>query len=151
MDFVISNISTAMTNRQYLLDTNVLIEFLEGTPSVIQHILEVGASKCCMSVISLHELYYGAQLAKERKKEYYEKEIKKINKLLENFTVIDLSAKGEQYGRIKHFLKSKGIMIDEFDILIAEHAMEEGLTVVTDNIDHFCRIEGLKIENWMEH
>ena len=139
-----------MKNRQYLLDTNVLIEFLDGTPSVVQHVLEVGASKCCISVISLHELYYGAYLAKERKKEYYDKEIKKINKLLENFTVLDLSARGEEYGRIKHNLKSNGQMIDEFDILIAGHAIYEGLTMVTDNIDHFGRINGLKIENWME-
>lgn len=140
----------AMKNRQYLLDTNVLIEFMEGTPSVVQHVLKVGASKCSMSVISLHELYYGAYLAKDRKKEYYEKEIKKINKLLENITVLDLSTRGEEYGRIKHTLKSKGQMIDEFDMLIAGHAIYEGLTVVTDNTDHFGRIEGLNIENWME-
>lgn len=139
-----------MTSKQYLLDTNVLIEFLDGTPSVIQHVLEVGASKCCMSVISLHELYYGAYLAKERSQQYYEKEIKKINKLLENFAVVDLSAKGEEYGLVKYVLKRKGRMIDEFDLLIAGHALYEGLTVVTDNIDHFGRIEGLKIENWLE-
>jgi len=29
-----------------------------------------------MSVITLHELFYGAYLAKEKKKEYYNKEIK---------------------------------------------------------------------------
>ena len=140
----------AMTSKQYLLDTNVLIEFMEGTPSIVKHVLEVGASKCCISVVSLHELYYGAYLAKERKKEYYDKEIRKISKLLENFTVLDLSARGEEYGLIKYRLKSKGKMIDEFDMLIAGHALFEELTIVTDNTDHFERIEGLKIENWME-
>jgi len=41
-------------------------------------------------------------------------------------------------------------MIDEFDIVIAGQAISEGLTVVTDNIKHFNRIPGLKIEDWME-
>lgn len=41
-------------------------------------------------------------------------------------------------------------MIDEFDIVIAGQAISEGLTVVTDNIKHFNRIPGLKIENWMK-
>ena len=35
-------------------------------------------------------------------------------------------------------------------VLIAGQALCEGLTVVTDNIEHFGRIEGLNIENWME-
>lgn len=41
-------------------------------------------------------------------------------------------------------------MIDEFDIVIAGQAISEGLTVVTDNIKHFNRIPGLKIEDWMK-
>ena len=41
-------------------------------------------------------------------------------------------------------------MIDEFDMLIAGQALSEGLTVVTDNVKHFNRIEGLKIANWLK-
>jgi predicted nucleic acid-binding protein len=41
-------------------------------------------------------------------------------------------------------------MIDEFDMLIAGQALSEGLTVVTDNVKHFNRIDGLKIANWLK-
>ena len=60
-----------MTNKRYLLDTNILIDFVKEVPSVVEKILQVGTHQCCMSVISLHELYYGAQLARENKEEFY--------------------------------------------------------------------------------
>jgi tRNA(fMet)-specific endonuclease VapC len=138
-----------MKNKLYLLDTNILIDFLDGEPSVIEHVLQAGVDRCYMSAVSLHELYYGAYLARERKEEYFEKEIKKIHKLLEHFDVLYLSENGEHYGNIKYALKKNGEMIDEFDILIAGQAMSEDLIVVTDNLKHFNRIKDLKIENWM--
>lgn len=139
------------TNKKYLLDTNILIDFLEETPSVVEHILEVGSRQCCMSVISLHELFYGAHLAKEKKKEYYDKEIQRINILLEYFDVLPINADGEIYGKIKYALRKKGKTVDEFDMLIASQAVSEGLTVVTDNIKHFENMPDVKVVNWMEH
>jgi tRNA(fMet)-specific endonuclease VapC len=35
-------------------------------------------------------------------------------------------------------------------MLIAGQALSEGVTVVTDNVKHFNRIEGLKIANWLK-
>jgi len=138
------------TNKKYLLDTNILIEFLEETPSVVEHVLKVGSRQCCMSVVSLHELFYGAYLAKEKKKEYYDKEIKKINFLLEYFAVLPINANGESYGKIKYALRKIGKPVDEFDMLIASQAVSEGLTVVTDNIKHFENMPDVKVANWME-
>ncbi len=138
-----------MKTKQYILDTNTLIEFNAGTPSVIQHVLAVGVERCCMSVISLHELYYGAYYAKTIKEEYFEKEMKMIKKLLEKFAVINLPKSSDAYALIKNSLREKGQLIDEFDMVIAGQAIGEQLTVVTDNIKHFERIPGLKIENWM--
>ena len=135
---------------KFLLDTNVLIEFTRENPTVVGHVLGVGADKCCLSVISLHELYFGAQLARERKEEYYEKELRRIARLLRDFKVLALEAKGEEYGEVKYALRASGQMIEEFDMMIAGQAISEGLTVVTDNLKHFGRIEGLHVENWVE-
>ena len=136
-------------NKKYLLDTNILIDFMSGLPTVTENILKVGTQQCCMSVISLHELYYGAFLAKEKKEEYYEKEVKKINKLLEHFMVLPLATQGEVYGHIKYVLKQIGKPVDEFDMIIASQAISEGLTVVTDNLKHFENIPDVKTVNWM--
>ena len=137
-------------NKQYLLDTNILIDILNGNPEVMEKLAHVGTQKCCMSTISLHELYYGAQLAREKKEEYFIKEMNKISRLLEDIDVHPLAADGKDYAEIKHLLKEQGNMIDDFDIVIAGQAISEGLTVVTDNFKHFNRIPGLKIVNWLE-
>lgn len=139
-----------MKNKQYLLDTNILIDFLDGVPSVVEHVLQVGTSHCCISVISLHELYFGAYLAREKKEEYYTNELKKISKLLEYFTVLNLETKGEEYARIKYALRKKGKPVDEFDMIIAGHALCEGLTVVTDNLKHFENMPDVKVVNWFD-
>jgi tRNA(fMet)-specific endonuclease VapC len=34
------------------------------------------------------------------------------------------------------------------DLLIAAHALALGRTVVTNNTREFCRVAGLKAENW---
>ena len=139
-----------MTSKQYLLDTNILIDILNDSPTVMEKLERVGIHRCCMSVISLHELYYGAQLAREKKEEFFVKEMNKISRLIEDIDVYPLAADGKDYAKIKHLLKEQGNMIDDFDIVIAGQAISEGLIVVTDNVKHFNRIEGLKVENWME-
>lgn len=139
-----------MKTKQYLLDTNILIDFLNEAPSVVKHILHVGTQQCCISVISLHELYYGAHLAGEKNAENYQRELEKINTLLEYFTVLDLKTRGEEYARIKYALKKMGKPVDEFDMVIAAHAISEGLTVVTDNIKHFEHMPDVMVENWMD-
>ena len=77
-------------NKKYLLDTNMLIEFNAETPSVVNHVLAVGAENCCMSVISLHELYYGAYYAKTVKKAYFEKEMKMIMSMFKDVIADDI-------------------------------------------------------------
>ena len=47
-------------------------------------------------------------------------------------------------------LKKNGTpMHDEFDLIIGVTALQNSLTLVTDNVKDFRFIEGLKIENWM--
>lgn len=78
------------------------------------------------------------------------RELDRINTLLEFFTVLDLETKGDEYARIKYALRKKGKPVDEFDMVIAGHALSEGLTVVTDNTKHFEDMPDVKVENWME-
>ena len=47
-------------------------------------------------------------------------------------------------------LKQKGTKLEDNDILIAATAMSFGETLVSDNTKHFARVEGLKLENWIE-
>ena len=48
-----------MTKR-FMLDTNAVIEMLHGNRKMIDHIESVGRNNCCISEITIAELYYGA-------------------------------------------------------------------------------------------
>jgi tRNA(fMet)-specific endonuclease VapC len=46
-------------------------------------------------------------------------------------------------------LYRRGALIGDADILIAASALEHGLVVATNNEDHFRRVAGLVVENWL--
>ncbi len=45
-------------------------------------------------------------------------------------------------------LRKKGTPVDDIDLLIAGIAIENNMMVITNNMSHFERIEGLEVENW---
>jgi predicted nucleic acid-binding protein len=45
-------------------------------------------------------------------------------------------------------LKKKGKLIEDADLLIAATCLQNGYTLVTNNIKHFENVDDLKIENW---
>jgi tRNA(fMet)-specific endonuclease VapC len=47
-------------------------------------------------------------------------------------------------------LRKKGQMLDDIDLLIAGIALENNLVIVTHNVSHFQRIDGLEIEDWSQ-
>jgi tRNA(fMet)-specific endonuclease VapC len=63
--------------------------------------------------------------------------------------LIDESA-AEQFGRFKTLLRRAGRPIGDIDLFIAGVAVRHGLTVVTNNTEHFARIPDLPLENWLE-
>ena len=46
-------------------------------------------------------------------------------------------------------LERKGTTIGVNDLHIAGHARSEGLTLVTNNLREFERVEGLRLDNWV--
>ena len=130
----------------YLLDTNILIEFMQGNPRVIEHIVNVGLSKCSISIISMYELFFGAHHAP---KKYKAEELARVERLYSHFEIKPLPINANVFASAKQYLIENGAVIDDFDIMIAATAIDSGITVVTDNEKHFKRIPDLKIENWL--
>ena len=52
-------------------------------------------------------------------------------------------------GELLAGLSSTGQKIDVEDVLIAATALTQGFTVVTNNVRHFERIPGLRVEDWL--
>ena len=110
---------------------------------MVAHIREVGIDECKISDVTIAELFFGA--FKSGRKKHFDDVIDIVN-LFEQYPIRSL----KKYGEIRWILEKKGKPIGDMDMLIAATALEENLIVVTGNVDHFSRIPGLKIENWME-
>lgn len=132
-----------LTHGRYLLDTCTCIALIKEKQSVVEHIRQVGIDECKVSDITLAELYFGAY--KSERKDHF-KDVIEIMNLFEQYPIKYL----KEYGRIRYLLEKSGKKIGDMDMFIAATALEEDLIVVTGNVEHFNRIPGLKIENWME-
>ena len=131
--------------KGYLLDTCTLISMFRGQNGVREHIQAVGRKNCWVSEISIAELYFG--LAKGADKQRMLSDIQNTERL---FKILPAAPAFREYGEIRYALEHQGRRIDQFDLLIGATALHSNLTVVTSNIKHFERIEGLTIENWAE-
>lgn len=132
-----------LTHGIYLLDTDTCIALLKKDQNVIRHLREVGTYNCKISDITLAELFFGAY--KSGKQKHFD-EVGEIATFFESYAIHCLS----KYGEIRWELEQKGMKIGDMDLFIAATALEEDLIVVTGNGNHFSRIPGLKVENWME-
>jgi tRNA(fMet)-specific endonuclease VapC len=54
----------------------------------------------------------------------------------------------EVFSDLKAKYRKTGIVIDDFDLLIASTALTWDQTLVTHNTRHFGKIKELKIEDW---
>lgn len=97
------------------------------------------------STIVVHELLVGAYGAKtpQKEKEAREKILQKL--IILNF---DVSA-ANQSAQIEAELRKHGKLIGGADILIAGTMKSRGIkTIVTRNVSHFERIQGLEVLSW---
>ena len=54
------------------------------------------------------------------------------------------------YAEMRQALTSKGIIVGDFDILIAVTARHYDLTVVTHNTKHFGQMPGIQCIDWVD-
>lgn len=131
---------------KYLLDTNICVYLLNGEQRIERKVREIGIYSIAICNATLGELYFGAYCSKR-----VEANKKRVRAFAGNLMVLsDSQESSEIFGRFKADLKVKGQMIEDFDLLIASIAQANNCILVTNNRDHFRRIEGLMIENWMD-
>jgi tRNA(fMet)-specific endonuclease VapC len=129
--------------NKYLLDTNICAYFFNGQFNLKEKIREVGFENCVVSEITIAELKYG--IAKSSKKEKNQQVLDTFQAeidILPIFPALDI------YATEKVRLKTKGKMVDDFDLLIGATAIHNNLTLVTKNVSDFDRLDGIIIEDW---
>ena len=129
--------------EQYLRDTCVCISMFRNEGRVRETLQKVGVQNCYISEITVAELYFGLAKANDKKRKL--DDIREVQRL---FRVIPAYSSYKEYGEIRHSLEHTGQRVDQFDLLIGATALHHNMTLVTSNLRHFERMEGLKIENW---
>lgn len=127
---------------RYLLDTNIISFYLKGDENLKDKVL-INIDSIAISIISCYEIISGLQSINANKR------IVEFEKFCELIDIVNL----DKYSilascKIYSILKKSGNLIDDMDILIAGIAKSNNLVMVTDNMQHFERIDGLKVENW---
>lgn len=128
----------------YLLDTNIIIHFFRGKFGVTERFETSNAENCAISEITLAELVYGAENSNNPSKNHL-----LITQLIDLIPVLPIYDSIMLYGKEKTRLRKTGKMISDFDLLIGCTAVENKLTMVTENTREFEKISNITIENWV--
>lgn len=126
---------------KYLIDTDWAIDHLSGVEKIEKKLEELAPQGLALSIVSLAELYEGVFYS--RSPEESEKNLKRF---LTGISILGIDGEtckifGEKRGK----LRKEGKIIGDFDLLIASTCLYHNLTLLTNNIDRFKRIEDLKI------
>jgi tRNA(fMet)-specific endonuclease VapC len=134
-------------DARFLLDTNICIYIRRRRPpEVLARFRRLKPGEAVISVITFGELVYGAEKSRLR-----EQATMQLMELAGLMPVMELpSQAGQCYGAIRAALEAKGETIGNNDLWIAAHARAAALTLVTNNEHEFRRVQGLKIQNWVD-
>ncbi len=124
----------------YLLDTNIVIYALKGISPVLAHLEAHRDDPMALSAATLMELYYGAYKSQKGRAN-----LARVRAIEEVFEIIPVGPEiAETFGDLKAGLEREGLPLDDFDLILAATALCYNLTLVTNNVRHFGRLEGLK-------
>jgi tRNA(fMet)-specific endonuclease VapC len=134
-------------DARFLLDTNICIYIRrQRPPELLARFERLKLGEAVLSVVTYGELIYGVE-----KSQFREQATKQLAELAGLVPIMELPPQaGEFYGAIRASLEARGEIIGNNDLWIAAHAKAAGLTLITNNEHEFRRVQGLKIQNWVE-
>ena len=135
------------TKLRYLLDTDICIYIHKGQPEQVRtRFLNLRPNEAAMSIISYSELLAGALNSQKP-----EANLRRLQMFTERVPILPWDTEAALcYARIKTDLRRKGTPIGPYDAQIAGHALALGVTLVSNNLREFSRVDGLKLESWVE-
>lgn len=128
---------------QYMLDTNTISDLMKARPEVVERVKAMPMAAMCMSVITEAELFYGLAKRPEAKRLHLA-----ARELMRRIDVLPwTSATAHRYAGVRADLERQGKTLAPLDLLIAAHALEAGLTLVSrDKV--FGQVDGLVVQDW---
>lgn len=131
--------------NSFTLDTDIVIEILRGNDIAIEKMENLHQdTSISITGLTIYELYKGVLYIGSKKLEH------DLKNFIQSVEVLQLDSHIEKKaGEIYAYLKKKGELISDADILIAATVIENDSVLVTNNETHFNRIKNLRFENWI--
>jgi tRNA(fMet)-specific endonuclease VapC len=130
---------------KYMLDTNIVIYVLKRRPVELLDVFNLHTGQMCVSSITVAELLHGVE-----KSSMPDHNLLQVEDFISRLEVLPYGIKAAaHYGEIRANLERKGTPIGVNDLHIAGHARSEGLTLVSNNVREFERVEALRLANWV--
>jgi tRNA(fMet)-specific endonuclease VapC len=125
----------------YLIDTDWIIHYLTGRSDIVSTLRELRPQGLAICIISAAELYEGVYYSRNPSASQ-----KSVEEFLENIFILQINMEicrifGSQRGK----LRKRGNMVGDLDLLIAATCLHHNLTLLTNNVRHFERLEDLQI------
>lgn len=129
----------------HLLDTNAVIALIgRRSDALVSRVFHSPQRTIGLPSIVAYELYFGAQ-----KSAKVQHNLETLRLLMADFPILDFDQNDAFVaGEIRAALAAKGTPIGPYDLLIAGQAKARGLTLVTNNVGEFNRVENLRVEDW---
>jgi tRNA(fMet)-specific endonuclease VapC len=130
---------------KYLLDTNVLSDFVRGEPAVMARLRQEAPPQLAVSVITEMEVEYGLA----RNPNLSSRVSKAMRTLLSTISVLPFEREDARVAaQLRASLNSQGTPMGAYDLLLAACALRRGLKIVTHNAREFIRVGGLGLDDW---
>jgi len=125
----------------YLIDTDWIIDQLNGVNKIRQRLKEFRPFGLAISIISVAELYEGVYYSNNQTLSQH-----MLDELLAQFEILAIDDEiCKIFGRERGILRRNGMILSDFDLLIASTCLRWNLTLLTNNRKHFAHMAGLKM------
>jgi tRNA(fMet)-specific endonuclease VapC len=129
---------------RYMLDTNICIYLIKNhPPQVLRRLQALNQGDAVMSVVTYAELRVGLEIQSTNR----EQDEHALSLLVGKIPVLPFTeSDAESYGVLRAAVRDRSR--NAMDRLIAAHAVNSGVTLVTNNEADFRDYPGLVVENW---
>ena len=131
---------------KYALDTNIITYYLKGNAKILDKVdSEAKNDKIVIPPFAYFEVKKWLLAVNSKNK------LQAFEKLFEEYGIDSVDEDMFNLALSLYIkLRKAGIAVDDGDLLIAAYCIKKSFVLVSNNVKHFEKIEGLQIVNWAE-
>lgn len=126
---------------KYLIDTDWAVDYLKGIDEKVRFLQN--EDSLYISALSVGELIEGIEGSDQK-----EERMNSLNDFLAGVTILSFTRDtATEFGKIRNNLRENGELIGDIDTMIAATARINDLEILTDNTQHFNKVDGIEFQS----